>query len=321
VLAAVYRTPGPASEVLSVEDLPRPEPGAGEVRVRLRLSGVNPTDWRQRVTTAPQDFQIPGQDGAGVIDAVGEGVPPARVGQRVWVWFAAARGRRYGTAAQWTVVPSRQAVALPEGVSDETAAGLGIPAMTAWCCLFAEGDIAGRTVLVAGGGGAVGNAAVALAADAGATVVSTARSEGKRDLAQQAGAAVVVDPVRPEAVEQVRRAAPAGVDLVLEVALGANLGLDRAVLRQGGTVTTYATDRVPDLPVRDLMVLNATLRFFLIYGADDGLLDRAAAAVTDAAGRGLLGRLPVVRHPLQTVGQAHDAVEAGAPGKVLLEVP
>ncbi len=155
MLAAVYRRPGGA-DVLSVEEVQTPEPGPGEVRVRLRVAGVNPTDWKSRTRTPPEGFQVPGQDGAGEVDAVGPGVDPGRVGERVWVWFAAARGRRWGTAAQWTVVSARQAVPLPDGVPLELGAGLGIPAMTAHQCLFVDGPLDGATVLVAGGAGASG---------------------------------------------------------------------------------------------------------------------------------------------------------------------
>ncbi len=192
MLAAVYRRPGGA-DVLSVEEVQTPEPGPGEVRVRLRVAGVNPTDWKSRTRTPPEGFQVPGQDGAGEVDAVGPGVDPGRVGERVWVWFAAARGRRWGTAAQWTVVSARQAVPLPDGVPLELGAGLGIPAMTAHQCLFVDGPLDGATVLVAGGAGAVGNAAVALAARAGARVVATASTPDKADLARAAGAHAVVD--------------------------------------------------------------------------------------------------------------------------------
>jgi len=189
VLAAVYRSPGPA-DVLSVEQLDAPRPGPGEVRVRLRVAGINPTDGKLRLRTQPDGLQVPGQDGAGDVVEVGEGVDPARVGQRVWVWFAAARGRTWGTCAQETVVPARQAVPLPDGVSYDLGAGLGIPAMTAWHCLYADGPLDGRTVLVAGGGGAVGNAAVALARRGGARVVTTT-SPAKAHLADAAGAHVV----------------------------------------------------------------------------------------------------------------------------------
>src|ERR1700751_1794515 len=151
--AAVYRTNGPARDVLRVQDVDRPEPGPGEVLVRVRVSGVNPTDFKTRAGATPrpiEEFQIPNMDGAGVIEAVGDGVDPGRTGERVWVWLAAFR-RRWGTAAEYTVVPARQAVPLPDGASFELGACLGVPAMTAHRALFADGPVGGKTVLVAGG--------------------------------------------------------------------------------------------------------------------------------------------------------------------------
>lgn len=321
MLAALYRRTGPAADVLTVESVPRPDPAPGEVRVRLRVAGVNPTDWRLRTTVTPDGFQIPGQDGVGEIDEVGDGVSRSRLGERVWVWFAAARGRRHGTAAQWTVVPAAHAVRMPNSVRDEVGASLGIPAMTAWCCLFGEGPIDGSTVLVAGGGGAVGSAAVALARDGGATVVATARRAVSAGVAAAAGAHAVVDPAAPDAAEQIKAMAPAGVGRVVEVALGSNLALDLTVLASAGTIVTYAADEVAGLPVRDLMVANATLRFFMIYGADDRLLAEAAAGVSSAAERGLLDHRPAIRYPLEDVAAAHEAVEGGLLGKALLVLP
>jgi NADPH2:quinone reductase len=320
VLAAVYRRPG-GSDVLEVTEVDTPQPGAGEVRVRLRVAGVNPTDWKSRTRTSPDGFQVPGQDGAGEVDAVGEGVDPGRVGERVWVWFAAARGRRWGTAAQWTVVPSRQAVRLPDGVPLDLGAGLGIPAMTAFHCLHADGPVDGRTVLVAGGAGAVGNAGVALAVRAGAHVLATASSPDKAELARAAGAHAVVDYRAPDAVEQVRRAAPDGVHRVVEVALGANLALDLAVAAPHAVVATYADDEVRAMPVRDLMVANVVLRFVLVYGVADDDLDAAVAGIRPAVADGDLPALPPLWFPLDRVAEAHDAVERGAPGKVLLDLP
>jgi len=167
--AALYDRYGPAGEVLKVEEIEPPEPGPGEVRVRVAVSGINPTDWKSRAGATPRPidgFQIPHHDGAGVIDEVGEGVDPGRRGERVWLWLAAA-GRRWGTAAQWTVVPQRQAVRLPDGISPELGASLGVPAITAHYCLFADGPLDGKTVLVAGGAGAVGHFAIELAKRAG----------------------------------------------------------------------------------------------------------------------------------------------------------
>ncbi len=319
MLAALYRSPGSA-DVLSVEQVEAPSPGPGEVRVRLRVAGVNPTDGKSRSRATPDGFQVPGQDGAGDVVEVGPGVDPARVGERVWVWFAAANGRRWGTAAQETVVPSRQAVRLPESASYDLGAGLGIPAMTAWHCLYADGPLSGRTVLVAGGGGAVGNAAVALARRGGARVISTT-SAAKAGLAEAAGAHVVLDRHAGDLAEQVRAAAPDGVHRVVEVALGANLALDLAVLAPHGVVSTYADDPLRDVPVRSLMVLNATLTFVMIYGVADADLDAAVAGVSAAVAADDLPALPTVRHPLSAVGAAQDEVLAGAAGKVLLDLP
>ena len=176
--AALYDRRGPARDVLKVTETERPEPGPGEVRVRVLVSAINPTDVKARSGAVPRPidgFQIPHQDGAGVIDAVGDGVDPARVGQRVWL-FLAAGGRRWGTAAEWTVVPARQAVPLPDGVDLELAASLGVPAITAHRCLFADGPVTGKATLVAGGAGAVGHFSIELAKWAGARVASTVSS-------------------------------------------------------------------------------------------------------------------------------------------------
>ena len=323
MLAARYETPGPAEEVLRVEETERPEPGPGEVRVRLRVSGVNPTDWKARsggrVSGA---FQIPNQDGAGEIDAVGPGVDEGRVGQRVWVYFA-ARGRPWGTAAQWTVLPAHQAVPLPEGVSDDLGASLGIPALTAHRCLLADGPIEDRTVLVAGGAGAVGHSAIELARWAGAkTVIATASSDEKAELSFQAGAHHVVNYRAENAAEGIRAAASDGIDRVVEVALAANLELDLDVCAPHAVISTYADDgRRPSLPVRRLMDPNHVLRFVLVYTIPAEALQAAVADVRRAVAEGALTTLPLHRFPLDQAAAAHDAVEAGAVGKVLVDIP
>jgi NADPH:quinone reductase len=318
--AVVYRATGPARDVLAVEEVPRPEPGAGEVLVRVRASAVNPTDYKTRAgaTARPIDgFQIPHHDGAGVIDAVGAGVNPARIGERVWVWFAAHR-RRWGTAAEWTVVPARQAVPLPDNASFELGASLGIPAMTAHRCLFADGQLAGQTVLVAGGAGAVGHFAIELAKYAGARVVTTVSGGQKAALAAKAGADLVVSYRQPDALDQVRAFAPV-VDRVIEVALGANLGLDLAVAGPSTVVVTYAADGAdPVLPVRACMNANVTLRFVLVYGVPESALDAAAADITAAVAAGALTELPVHRFRLTEAAAAHEAAESHPVGKVLL---
>jgi NADPH2:quinone reductase len=314
VRAASYERYGPAAEVLRVHDVERPAPGPGEVLVRVALSGVNPTDWKSRSGSTPRPidgFQIPHHDGAGVIEAVGDGVDPARVGQRVWLWMAAA-GRRWGTAAEWTVVTERQAMPLPDGASFELGASLGVPAMTAHWCLFADGPIDGRTVLVAGGAGAVGHFAIELAVRAGARVVATASTPEKLELARRAGAAHVVGYRDADAADQIRAAA-GQVDRVIEVALGANLGLDLAVAKPGSTIVCYAAEPAdPMLPVRACMTANVVLRFILLYGVPIDALDRAAADITAALAAGALTELPVHRFGLSEIVAAHEWAEAGA---------
>jgi len=320
--AALYDRNGAAREVLRVEDVERPEPGPGEVRVKVEASGVNPTDWKSRsgATARPIDgFQIPHHDGAGVIDAVGEGVDPARIGQRVWLWLAAG-GRRWGTAAEWSVVPEFMAVPLPEGASAELGASLGVPAVTAHRCLFADGPIEGQTVLVAGGAGAVGHFAIELAKYAGARVITTVSGPAKAELAAKAGADLVVNYREPDAADQIRAfTGAAGVDRVVELALGANLQLDLAVLKPGGRIACYAAEATdPVLPVRACMNANVVIRFVLLYSVPADALAQAARDISAALEAGALTELPVTRFPLAGIAAAHDAVEAGAIGKVLV---
>ena len=208
--AVWFERKGPARDVLVHGEMPAPEPGVGEVRVRLRVSGVNPTDTKTRggwlgMTAMPFPRMITGQDGAGVIDRVGPGVPAAREGERVWV-YEAYLGRAFGTLAEFVVVPARNAVRLPDGIDDDTGAGLGVPALTAHRCLFIDGPIHGRTVLVQGGGGGVGHAAIQLARWAGAQVIATVSREAQQEAALTAGAHLVVNRKTQKVVEEVRKA-------------------------------------------------------------------------------------------------------------------
>jgi len=322
--AAVYRSTGSAAEVLRIEDLPTPEPGPGQVRVRLVVSGVNPTDWRLRsgaTAMAPvAGFQVPNQDGAGVVDAVGPGVDPARVGERVWLYLAAF-GNPYGTAAEYTVVPQERAVPLPDGVAFDLGANLGVPALTAHRCLHADGPVEGRTVLVAGGAGAVGHFAIELARAAGATVVATVSGPEKAALATAAGAHHVVNYRSGDPAAEIRAAAPDGVDRIVEVALADNLALDLAVAAPHASIVTYAADaKQPALPVRELMVRNLVLRFMLLYSVPPDALARAVAEVSAALAEGVLTPLPAHRFTLDDTAAAHDAVQSGAVGKVLIDI-
>jgi NADPH:quinone reductase len=321
--AALYERLGPAAEVLRVTEIDRPEPGPGEVRVRMELSGVNPTDWKSRsgATPRPVDgFQIPHHDGAGEIDAVGAGVDAGRVGERVWTWLAAT-GSRLGTAAQWCVLPARQAVRLPDGVSPELGACLGVPALTAYRCLFADGAVEHKNVLVAGGAGAVGHFAIELARYFGARVAATVSGPQKGQLAEQAGAEVVVNYREAAAVEQLRAFSPQ-FDRIVEVALGANLDIDLALSGPQTVIVDYAAEAAdPVLPVRRCMTANVVLRFVLLYGVPVEANDEAAAGITTALAAGALSALPITRFPLDAIAAAQDAVEAGTVGKVVVEIP
>jgi len=324
VKAARYARFGPASDVLEFVELDRPEPGPGEVRVALRTSGVNPTDWKSRSGATPrplEGWQIPHHDGAGTIDAVGPDVDPDRVGQRVWVWMAAA-GRPWGTAAEWTVVPSVQAQSLPPNAPLELGAMLGVPALTAHRCLLADGPVEGLTVLVTGGAGAVGHFAIELAKHHGARVVTTVSSAEKEQLARSAGADAVVNYRTSDDVAEEVRSAVGPVDRIVDVAFGANLSLDLAVSHPDTVISVYAADgEDPVLPLRQCMNSNAVLRFVLLYGVPRPALEEAAADVTAALGAGALTPLPVTRFPLSSIVAAHEALESGGTvGKVLVDV-
>jgi len=325
MLAVTFEQTGPA-ELLRLREVAPPEPGPGEVRVRVRVSGVNPSDWKTRSGALgrelPGPFQIPNQDGAGAIDGVGEGVDAARIGQRVWLYFAAWQ-RPWGTAAQWTVVPAERAVRLPDGASDELGASLGIPALTAHRCLFTDGPIEGRTVLVAGGAGAVGHAAIELARWAGARVVTTVSGAEKAAIARAAGADAVVDYRASDAVERVRAAAPQGVDRIVEVSLARNVELDLEVAAPYAVISSYASSGGDEaaVPIRRAMLANQLLRFVFLYTMPAEALRAAVAGVSDAVRAGALSTLPLHRFALAETAAAHDAVQAGAVGKVVIDVP
>ncbi|HEX6712749.1 MAG TPA: NADPH:quinone reductase [Thermoleophilaceae bacterium] len=318
MLAARYTRPGPAAEVIELTDVDTPEPGAGEVRVRVAFSGVNPTDWKQRSGTEPDGWQIPNQDGSGVIDGVGKGVDESRAGERVWVYFA-ARQRRWGTAAQYTIVPAECAVRLPDNASFELGASIPIPAMTAHRCLFADGPIEGKTVLVAGGAGAVGRCAIELARWAGAArIVATVSNEEKAAIAREAGADDTVDYKAGDAIERVK---DLRADRIVELSLGDNLELDLAAAGPHCAIASYANEgRDPELEARKLMGPNIVLRFVLVYTMPREAIEQSIADITRALEDGALTEPPLHRFSLAETAAAHDAVEAGAIGKVLIEI-
>jgi NADPH2:quinone reductase len=321
MLAARYRRTGPAADVIEVTDIQTPEPGPGEVRVKVAFSGVNPTDWKSRAGATSglaAEFQIPNQDGSGVIDAVGEGVDPARVGERVWIYFAAWQ-RAWGTAAGYSVVPAECAVRLPDGASFELGASLGIPAMTAHRCLFADGPVEGKTVLVAGGAGAVGRAAIELACWAGAArVVATVSNDEKAAIASEAGAHETVNYKAADVLEQVKEL---GAERIVELSLGRNVELDLAAAGPSCAIVSYANEGAnPELEVRRLMVPNIVLRFMLVYTMARDAIDQAVTDITRALEDGALTEPAFHRFPLSETAAAHDAVEQGAIGKVLIAI-
>lgn len=337
--AIAYSETGPSS-VLQLVERDLREPGPGEVRVRIVVSGVNPTDWKARAGAAagrptPFDEVVPNQDGAGVVDAVGDGIDAFSVGDRVWV-FLAAHQRPTGTAQESTVVPASRVVRLPDAAHFDLGASLGVPAMTAHRALTVHehgparlhpGALEGRTVLVAGGAGAVGHAAIQLARWAGARVISTISSPEKAALATAAGAHHVVDYRTDDAARAIRAIVPDGVDQVVEVSPARNAPLNAQVLANHGSVAVYATDGGAEvtLDVRHHFALNVRYQFLLLYTVGDAALTAAAEDVTRAVEDGALpvgesAGLPLTRFPLERAAEAHDAVEAGTVGKVLIDV-
>lgn len=314
--AVWYEETGPAAEVLRLGEMERPQPGPGEVRVRLYASGVNPSDVKSRDgLRGPIAFPrvIPHSDGSGEIDAVGEGVSPARVGQRVWVWNAAYR-RPYGTCAEFVCLPQAQAVPLPQGTSFEAGACLGIPASTACHAVFADGDITGQTVLVTGGAGAVGHYAIQLARWGGAKVIATVSGPEKARAAEGAGAHAVVN-YREGDVAAAILAANHGkpVDRVVEVEFGGNLPVSSAVIAEGGVIAAYGSmaDAEPKLPFYPLMFRNVTLRMLIVYLLSSPERARVLARLTAALEEGALSHALAATFDLAESAKAHEAVESG----------
>jgi NADPH2:quinone reductase len=319
---------GPAREVLVVGETPDPTPGAGEVRVHVKVSGLNPSDTKTRGGfggNMNMEFPriIPGQDGAGLIDRVGPGVPESRLGERVWV-YEAYRGRPFGTMAEYVVLPSANVVRLPDSVDFDIGAGLGVPALTAHRCLFADGAIHGQTVLVHGGGGGVGNPAIQLARWAGARVIATVSRDTQRDAARAAGAQVVVNRKRENVTETVKAATNGlGVDRIVDVDLGQNLSVNLAVLKIGGVISTYFSSPIesPQFPTFPLMVNCITVHFVLVYTMSlqahrDAIRD-TTACLEAGAYRTLVG----ARYPLERAADAHEAQDSGTVvGKILIDV-
>jgi len=325
VKAVWYERLGAAREVLQYGELAEPQPGPGEVRVRVAVSGVNPIDVKRRLggrggMTAPR--VVPHFDGAGLVDAVGPGVATERVGQRVWVYKAQWQ-RDFGTAAELVVVPSECAVELPKAVSFAEGACLGIPALTAYPCVFADGDVAGQTVLVTGGAGAVGRYAIQFARLGGARVIATVSSDEKAALARSAGADYIVNYRMEDVAQRVMEVtAGGGVDRIVEVEFGGNLAASLAVLKPGGVIAAYASQTVPEptVPFYTLMYKSIVVRHVLTFQVAPALERQAVAKISEWLKPGKLSHHLGATLPLEETAAAHEAVENGAVGKVLVEI-
>lgn len=327
MLAAWYDRYGAAAEVLTVGERPDPVPGPGEVRVKLRYSGVNPSDVKTRGgVSRPMTGRgmIPDSDGSGVIDQVGPGVPASRIGQRVWT-FNAAYNRTDGTSAQYVALPDFLAPALPDTLDFDQGACLGVPVMTAHRAVFGNGPVQGMDVLVTGAAGGVGHYAVQLAKWGGARVIATVSGEEKARHARAAGADHVVNYRDADAAEQIRAATGGkGVDRIVEVDFGGNLPITLKVIKENATIAAYASagKREPVLPFYPFMWLNTTLNWILVYSMPDAA---KRAAIADIA-RWAKDTKPVfniaARLPLAEIVRAHELVESNTKvGQVLLDIP
>jgi NADPH2:quinone reductase len=326
MLAGLYFQFGDARDVLQVNTIEAPEPLKGQVKVKLLTSGVNPSDYKMRLGARPLTgpFQIPGSDGAGIIEGIGEGVSPERLGQRVWV-FNAAYHRPFGTSAQYTVVENWMAQELPKQLNYSQGACLGIPVMTAYRCLFSDGPIEGKTIYIVGGAGVVAHYAIQLAKWGGAKVITSVSSQEKGAVAKQAGADEIIHYREQDVVTEILRMTnQEGVDRIIEVDFGANLAKTAQILRPGGVSVMYAISSQPELPlnIMSLMAKNITLRFTLVYSISD--LERES--VIQGIAQWLEQTQPIfnIAHQfeLKDIIQAHELVESGKKiGHVLLTIP
>ena len=325
--AALYRKFGAAREVLELCDLDAPEPGPGEVLVRLHTSAINPSDVKKRAGAFPdlldEGFIIPNSDGAGVIEAVGDGVDKNRKGERVWV-YQAQHERRFGTAAEYVAISSNCAPRLTEDAGFDTGACLGIPAMTAHRAVFADGDVEGQVLLVMGGAGRVGHYAIQWAHQAGATVVSTASNPDDKEACLSAGADHVVDHRAEDFARQVLGAnGNKPIDRVIDLEFGTNLPVSIAVLKTGGTIAAYGSARNPEpvLPFYKMMYKDLTLHTIIVYAMPDSAKDHAVADINSALSHGSLQHRVAHSMPLADIAAGNEIVEAGeVRGAVILNI-
>jgi len=325
--AAWFESFGSAQDVLQVGEKETPEAGPGEVLVRMATSGINPSDVKKRAGAFPNlldlGYVIPNSDGGGVIEAVGAGVDDNRVGERVWV-YQAQYGRRFGTAAEYVAIEASRAPRLPDNASFEVGACMGIPAMTAHRCVFADGDVAGQTILVTGGAGRVGHYAIQWASQAGATVIASASNDEDKAACVEAGAAHVVNHRNEDFADQVLAATGGSlVDRIVDVEFGANLATSMVVLRIGGTIATYSSTQVtePKLPFLQMMYKDITLRFVIVYAMPEEAKEHAIADINAALSANTLQHRIAHTLPLEEIAKGNEFIEQGTiRGAVVLTI-
>ncbi|WP_299007236.1 NADPH:quinone reductase [uncultured Shewanella sp.] len=325
--AIIFKQFGAAKDVLKLQEVNRPLVQAGEVLVRLHTSAVNPSDVKKRAGAFPASLNngaiIPNSDGAGIIEAVGEGVPSARIGERVWI-YQAQHGRRYGTSAEFIRIESRRAAHLPNEASFEVGACLGIPAMTAHRCVHADGFVKNKRILITGGAGRVGFYAIQWAKMAGAFVIASASNDEDSETCLNVGADAVVDHREPEFAKHILQASNGKrIDRVIDVEFGQNLEAILQVIKTGGVIATYSSTQEPKpyLPFYKMMYLDLTLRCIIVYDMPEKAKNMAINAIESALKHNRLCHRIAERLPLKEVVKAHELVESGKiRGSVILSI-
>ncbi len=331
--AAWYDRPGPAGDVFVIGDMPRPCPEAGEVLVHIKASGINPSDYKHRGNFAGNGIatrMVPHSDGAGIIEQVGADVPKSWLGKRVWLWNAVFRHgyappgpREAGTAAEYVALPLQNVAVLPNNVSFEIGACLGVPGFTAYAAVYADGDPRGKTIFIQGGAGAVGELAVQLASSAGATVVATVSSAQKAERARTSGAHYVIDYREQDVVKVMSDIFPSGVDQIIEVDFSANIEMDVKLLKHYGLIVSYSStsNRFPSIPYYALQFKGASIKTLQIFTLPD--IERNAAVKTLSAALKAGGLRPTIAKsfPLDRIAEAHTFAEQGPDGNVVLSGP
>lgn len=317
MLAAWFEEFGAAADVFRFGEIDTPEPGAGEVLVRIRASGVNPSDVKKRAGSFPNllddGLVIPNSDGAGIIEAVGEGVDAERIGERVWI-YQAQFARRYGTAAEYVAINATRAPKLPDSASFEIGACLGIPVMTAHRAVFADGAVSGLTLLVTGGAGRVGFYAIQWASQAGATVIATASNDVDKAACIDAGAHHVINHRAGDLVDAIMNATDgAPIDRVVDVEFGANLATSVEVLKVGGIIATFSSmqDPEPKLPFFQMMYKDLTVRMIIVYAMPETAKQQAISDIAEALQNGTLKHRIAEILPLAEIARANEIIEQG----------